>query len=665
MGQSMSRPMSRDKADALLLIISCALVLAPHAAHLPLWTTFASTAILAWRGWVTFRGNRMPPRWLLLPITALAMAGVYWNFKTFFGRDSGVAMLVLLLVFKLLEMHAKRDLFVVVYVSFFLMLTNFFYSQSILTAVMMIAAVFAILTTQLSFQFTGAVPSLLQRLRLGGLILGLALPLTLVLFFLFPRIQGPLWGLPTDAQAGRSGLSDTMAPGNISSLALSDDVVFRVKFTDVVPVKSKLYWRGIVLGDYDGRTWTQRPQSGKPNVNIHTRGAAVRYQITQEANGRRWLFALEQPLAIPKIAGNVVAVTQDLQITTRNPLNDRVRYDVVSAIDFDMQANESQVALRDWLELPPNFNPQTLAFAATLRNQTQNEQKLVDNVLQFFREKNFRYTLEPPLLGRDAVDDFLFKTQAGFCEHYASSFVVLMRALDIPARVVTGYQGGDVNEVDGFMTIRQSDAHAWAEVWLEKRGWVRVDPTAAVAPERIELNLARVLPRTGLGALIGLDLSSNSWLSGLRLRLDATNNAWNQWILNYSPERQKSFMQTLGFKDPDWRTLIALLLVAGTCAMAVVVLPLLINRTTMNPADALYHALCRQMEKSGMKRATHEGPRAYGMRLTAAESPLDAGRKAAVRRFVELYEIARYGRVDEHSPSATITQLKILLSETR
>lgn len=660
-----SRPMSRDKADTLLLMAACVLVLAPHVAHLPAWISITSAAILAWRGWVTFRGNRMPARMILLPVTVLTMAAVYWNFKTFFGRDSGVAMLVLLLVFKLLEMRAKRDLFVVIYVSFFLMLTNFFYSQSIFTAAMMVAAVFAILTTQLSFQYTGVVPSLKKRMRLAGLILGLALPLTAILFFLFPRIQGPLWGLPSDAFSGKSGLSDTMAPGNISNLALSDDIAFRVKFIDPPPPKSKLYWRGIVLGNYDGRTWTQLVQRGKPLINLHTRGTLLRYQVTQEPNGRRWLFALELPIAAPEIPGKTAGFSHDMQLLTDTPISERIRYDVGSIIDFDLQADETPISLRKWLELPPSFNPNTLEFAVTLRRQFADDTQVINEVLKFFREKNFRYTLEPPPLGRNAVDDFLFSTQAGFCEHYASAFVVLMRALDIPARVVTGYQGGEINAVDGFMTVRQSDAHAWAEVWLENRGWVRFDPTAAVAPERIEQNLARVIPRTTLGGLINVDIGTNSLISRMRLNWDAATNSWNQLILNYNPDRQRNLLRTLGFDDPDWSTLIMLMLILGSAVMAAITIPLLMNRTRIDPVDALYAALCIQMAKRGMTRAKHEGPRAYGARLAADDSPLPPDKKAAVSRFIQTYEKVRYANVDQHSTSTIITQLKSLLSQCR
>jgi len=664
---STARPMSRDKADTLLLLAACSLVLAPHIGHLPPWTPWMCGVLLLWRGWITFRGNRMPSHWVLVPIATLSMIGVFSTYQTFFGREAGVAMLVLLLSFKLLEMRSKRDLFSVVFVNFFLMLANFFYSQSIGTALMMIAAVIAILTTQLSFQYTGVVPSLKKRLGLGAMIFGLAVPLTLVLFILFPRIQGPLWGLPSDVNAGRTGLSDSMAPGNISNLAQSDDVAFRVKFLDPAPPKSRLYWRGVVLGNFDGRTWTQQQSYAKPGrpISLRVRGKPIRHEVTLEPNNRHWLFALELPQAAPQIAGNPASFSTDLQLLAAQPINERVRYGAASYVDFDLQPNEPAVALRNWLRLPRAYNPRTLEFAARLRQQGDDKLQRINAALMFFRNGKFTYTLEPPLLGVHTVDDFLFSTRAGFCEHYASAFVVLMRALDIPARVVTGYQGGEINPVDGYMTVRQSDAHAWAEVWLENRGWIRVDPTAAVAPERIERNLVTVIPRRLFGGLVNLNLGKNSWLSDIRLNWDAVTNGWNQWVLNYTPARQRSFIRSLGFDDADWRTLIGLLFSVSVLVMAAIAYLLIMKRPKRDPVQAVYAKFCDEFARRGLRRAGHEGPRAYLARLTAPDSPLAADKKIAAARFLHFYEAVQYGTVAKLSSASTVSQLKSLLVECR
>lgn len=664
-----ARPMSRDKADMLLLLLSCALVIAPHASHLPLWVTPASVAALLWRGWITFRGNRMPPRLLLASLAILAMAAVLATYKTYFGRDAGVAMLTLLLTLKLLEMHARRDLFVALFLSYFLILSGFFYSQSIGTAAMTIVALVAILTTQVSFQYTGAVPPLRKRLKLGATILLLAAPLTLALFLLFPRIQGPLWGLPSDAAAGHTGLSDSMSPGNISKLALSDEIAFRVKFAGKMPARNQLYWRGVVLSSYDGQTWT--PFKSWPlaerGVSIDVDGPAIRYEVTLEPHGKNWVFALEMPEALPVLPENKVVVTPELQVMSTQPITVRVRYDVVSHLGYALQAGERPPGLQRWLRLPPSYNPRTLQFAQHLRNENEGDVQRVNAVLRHFREQEFRYTLEPPPLGRDSIDDFLFETRAGFCEHYSSAFVVLMRAMGIPARVVTGYQGGELNPVDGYMAVRQSDAHAWAEVWLERRGWTRVDPTAAVAPSRVEQGIGNALPRRALGGLITFDGSNSEFLRGLqRLRQnwDAVTNAWNQWVLNYTPEKQRNFFKSLGFDNVDWRTMALVMTAVGVLMSAAIMLPLMLQQRKRDPVEAIYRLLCERLARQGFPRAMHEGPREYARRLTAAGSPLPTAQKAALARFLQLYETVRYGR-PESLPPSFLKQLKQLSAECR
>lgn len=668
-GAKLSRPISRDKADTLLLLATCVLVLLPHAWHLPGWVAPVCAVLLGWRAWVTFDGRRMPPRWLLLPIAIVAMGGVYLTHETLLGREAGVTMLAILLTLKLLEVHAKRDLFVVLFLNFFLILASFFYSQSIGTAALMMIAVTAILTTQISFQYTSTVPPLKQRLRLAASIVALAAPLTLVLFLLFPRIQGPLWGLPNDAPAGRSGLSDTMAPGNISRLALSDEIAFRVRFAGPVPEQSQLYWRGVVLGRYDGRTWSAQdaPTGTAQPLEVRVHGRPLHYQVTLEPHGRRWLFALEVPQAVPQLPGNSTFVSRDLQLIASQPINARVRYDSISHVDFTLQPNLPAHTLSQWLALPDGFNPRTLVLGTQLRNRHGNAADTVNAALRLFREQEFIYTLEPPLLGTHAVDEFLFTTRAGFCEHYASAFVVMMRAAGIPSRVVTGYQGGEINAADGFMSVRQSDAHAWAEVWIKDRGWLRIDPTAAVAPDRIQHNLSSVIPRRVFGGLVTLDGTGSPWLKELlqwRQNWDAVTNAWNQWVLNYTPDAQRNFVRSFGFDKIDSQIIIVLMILLGGAATAIMTLPLLSNRQRRDPVDALYRSFCQRLARQGLPKAAHEGPRAYGLRLTAPDSPLASHQKAAVTHFLESYELLRYG--SEGKPTTTaIARLKSLLTECR
>ena len=632
------RHLPRDKADTLLLLAAAVLVLAPHTMHLPWWVSALCGVTLAWRALITLRGTRLPPSLLLLPLTVMAMGGIFLTYKSLLGREPGVAMAVLLVAFKMLEMHAKRDLFVVIFLSFFLVLTNFFYSQSIGTGIMMVASIIALLTAQLSFQYTGAVPPLRKRLALGAKILGIAAPLALLLFFLFPRVQGPLWGMPGDANGAKTGMSNTMSPGNISELAQSTDVAFRVKFAGTAPPQNQLYWRGIVLSEFDGRTWSQTrryPTPLPPAVGT----PALPYQVTMEPHSQRWLFALDMPTRAPDGRPRGF-LTGDGELVAYGEIHRRVRYDMASALNYRLDAQGLRRRYQ-WTDLPPGFNPRALQAGLDLQSQADPAAR-VRTVLAQFRREQFSYTLTPPLSGVNTVDDFLYNSKAGFCEHYASAFVVLMRAADVPARVVTGYQGGELNPVDGFITVRQSDAHAWAEVWLEGRGWVRVDPTAAVAPERVERNLARALPAieqfslAQLGQLINLEME-NSWLAQARFRLGALNNGWNQWVLGHDAEQRRGLLQSFQDALSNWR------LWAGA-ALAWAVIAIVRTRRARgraNPVDALYAALCRQLGRAGLVRAADEGPNAFARRIQ--DAPLAPEKKQAVLRFLHLYSTHKYG----------------------
>jgi transglutaminase-like putative cysteine protease len=652
--------LTRDKSDTLLLLTAALMVLAPHFMHLPLWVSLTSCVTLLWRARITLQGKRMPPLWLLLPVSIIAMAGVYRSFHTLLGRDAGVAMLALLLTFKLLEMHARRDLFVVIFLSLFLLLTNFFYSQTLLTAAAMMVTLTVLLTAQMSFQYTGAVPPLLRRLRAAATVVLLAAPLALLMFIGFPRLQGPLWGLPGDAHSAHTGMTDTMAPGSVSALATSDELAFRVRFKGPVPDQSQLYWRGIVLSDYDGRTWTRinRRRLPRERIQIQAGGAAISHEITLEPTGKRWLFALELSGPDLDIPGQTVNSSNELEFSTYANIGERLRYDTHAWLSFRIQANATPEQLQPWLALPAGFNPRTLELARQLRQPSGLGSSQA--VLEMFRKQPFSYTLEPPLLGRDAVDDFLFSSRAGFCEHYAGAYVVLMRAIGVPARVVTGYQGGELNPIDGYLSVRQSDAHAWAEIWLPGAGWKRVDPTGAVAPERIRSNLAHALPQKapfGFTPLLELENDPHSWLAQLRFQVAALNNAWNQWVLDYNPDRQRSFLEELGAAFGHPASMAGLALAAG-----------LIwwwqrrrSQVQPDPLDALYQAFCRQQMRYGVTRAAHEGPLSYAARLRAV--PASSEKRAAMEQFLDLYGALKYGVAGSASQHrrAGLQKLKTLL----
>jgi transglutaminase-like putative cysteine protease len=668
----MSAPLSRDKQDTLLLLVSTVLVLLPHTAHLPLWVTLVCGATLVWRAFLTLLGRRMPANLVLVPLAVAAMAGVLQTYNTVIGRDAGVAMLVLLVAFKMLEMHARRDLFVVVFLCFFLVLTNFFYSQSIATALLMLVSIAALLTTQLSFQLTGAVPPLRTRLLMGAKILALAMPLAALGFVLFPRVNGPLWGQPDSGRGAHTGISDTMAPGQFSNLAQSDEAAFRVKFDGAPPAQTQLYWRGPVLGAYDGRTWTRvtpraypgrKPAATPAPLTLRVHGAALRYQVTMEPSDARWLFALEMPQALPQLSTGTASVSGEFELQAASPVRERIRYELASYVDFRLQAADTLDNAYQWLLLPYGRNPQALAAGQRLRREHADPLQRVQAVLSQFTNGGYVYTLEPPLLGSDAVDEFLYATRAGFCEHYAGAFVFLMRAAGIPARVVTGYQGGELNPIDGYLTVRQSDAHAWSEVWLPKLGWVRVDPTAAVSPDRVQHNLASALPAPGpfgfegLGRLMQPD--PDSVLSKVRYAIGAANNSWNQWVLNYTPQRQHAFLASLQDQMFSWPSAALFALACGLLLIA----GKLSRRRREDPVDRLYSALCHRLGQLGLPRAPDEGPTAYAARLDA--TALAPEPKAAAAEFLRRYSAWRYASPTQPHGVHLPTTLKELLSRVR
>ena len=658
-----SRILSRDKVDTLLLLTACLCVLLPHASHVAWWVSIACGGLLSWRVWLTFNGRRLPPSWVLLPVAGLMMIGVYLTHHTFLGREAGVTMLVLLLTCKLLEMHAKRDLFVVIFLSFFLLLSSFFYQQSMGAAALALLGTALLITAQLSFQYTNLVPSLGQKFKLAGTLVGLAIPLTLCAFLLFPRIQGPLWGLPGDAHTARTGLSETMAPGGISDLVQSDDIVFRAKFDQVIKNKSILYWRGIVLSAFDGRTWSPRASRlGRTSAYSEFSGNLIQQEIVLEPQGQHWIFALDLPVEAALFADkNTSSLNADMELRSPEPVTDRLRYQVRSATRYKYLPNLQDDELAASLELPAGYNPRTLGFAQDLRQRYSDDRQLIKAVLDFFTKEEFVYTLEPPRLGVNSVDDFLFSSRAGFCEHFASSFVVLMRAAHIPARVVTGYQGGTKNDVDGYFEIRQSDAHAWAEVWLKNQGWVRVDPTAAVAPERVMLNLAGAIPQTGLAGLVGQAVSGNSWVQALHMRWDAINNSWNQWVLNYNQNSQRHLLDSFGFKNLDWTQISFVFFIVGSIIISIIALPLILNKPTIPAIDRVYFSFCKMMAKYAEPRAINEGPHAFLSRLKLA---LPADKLHPAEHFLNFYIAAKYGK-HELPESSVIKRLKALLTACR
>lgn len=662
--QHAATTISRDKSDSLLLLLSCFAVLLPHSLHVNAWVSISSAVLLGWRGWIIWRGLRLPGIRILAPLAMLMMAGVLYQHNTLFGREAGVTMLVLLLTCKLLEMHAKRDLFVVLFLGYFLLLSSFFYQQSILAAAYAVFCIGLLSTAQLSFQFTGLRPPLLRRLRQGFGLLLLAIPLTFCMFILFPRIQGPLWGLPSDANSARTGMSDTMTPGTISELVKSEEIAFRVRFPGKIPGHTALYWRGIVLDQFDGKSWSASAlETTPPNLQPAANSSPIEQEIILEPQASAWMYALDLPAAVRGDSTAGSYLTARMELRSKQPLYQRIRYLASSyPANYRLAAEAQENELQSNLLLPVRGNQQALGLARAWRFHLKDDQSVIQRALRMFHDENFSYTLEPPLLGDNPVDQFLFKSRAGFCEHYASAFVFLMRAAGIPARVVTGYQGGSINPVDGYFEVRQYDAHAWSEVWLAGQGWVRIDPTAAVSPERIQSSLQQIFPgRSGNTGVIGA-LRNNSWLAGMRANWDALNNSWNLWVLNYNRDGQRNLLSRLGLQQPDWQQLsLIFILVCGAVTACMAIL-LLLRRPAISRSDRLYLAFCKKMAGRGYPRHVSEGPMAYLERL---RGKLPAAQFEAAELFLRAYSNWVYGQASETDRQTALKQLSHLLRRCR
>jgi transglutaminase-like putative cysteine protease len=642
------------RAALTWLLAALALAVAPHAQELPVWLTILFAALVGWRGFIAFRDKALPPHGWLLIVAALAGAGVVIDYRTLFGRDAGVALLTAMTACKLLESRRLRDGVVLVFLGYLLVMSNLLYSQDIPRVAYLLAVIAVMLTAQVLIHRQHAGLTAFAPLWLTGRMLLLAVPVMLVLFVLFPRIPGPLWGLPKDAYKGRTGLSDQMAPGTISELSQSDEVAFRVRFAGVIPPPNQRYWRGPVLWHFDGRRWT-RPEElpASTSTPFTPIGAAVDYAVVLEPSNKNWLFALDLPARLPPRA----RMTPSFQLLRDQPVNEVYRYEMRSYPAY--RTGEPTAAERArGLQLPPRGNPRARALAADWRQRDPRPEALVNAALTLFREQAFYYTLTPPLLGVETVDDFLFRTRQGFCEHYTNAFVFLMRVVGVPARVVTGYQGGEVNALGDYLIVRQADAHAWAEVWLEGRGWVRVDPTGAVAPNRVQQGLYAAVADMGELPFLMRRGGNSQWLRELALTWDSFNIVWNEWVLAYGPDRQQEFLSGLGFGRMDWGQM--------TVAMMVALSGLGLayggwrwrSRYARDPVVRAWQRFCARLARRGLARGPAEGPLDFAGRVAARRPEL----AAPVWEIARLYSALRYGPVA--SPTA-VRQLQRLARRFR
>jgi protein-glutamine gamma-glutamyltransferase len=621
--------------EQLAGISAClALALAAHLGSLPVWVLATVAASGGIRLLLAHRGRAAPPRGVRLVVAGLAIALLFLQFRTFNGLSAGTALLALMAGLKLLETDAQRDIYIITLIIYFVSVSALLEGNSFWLLAYLIGVCWLTAATLLRFTSTLPVPDWRRSLRYAGRILSQALPLALVFWLFFPRFAGPLWHMPDDGSAG-SGLGDTMSPGDITDLALSDDIAFRVRFASAPPPPQERYWRGPVMHDFDGHTWKRAKIGLNVAPDLQLQGPAYRYTLSLEPHQHNWIFALDWPSHWDLPRG---ALTGDYTLVQPDPVSRPI--DVMATSYTRVQSSEPLSALlrRRDTRLPPNRNPRTVRLAQALHGEHPDDMDYVRAVLDMFAQQQFYYTLTPPKLADESVDGFLFDTKRGFCGHYASAFATLMRAAGIPARVVTGYQGGTFNRFADYWILRQSDAHAWTEVWIEGRGWLRIDPTSVIAPSRVE---------RGLNDAVSADEPLGSrwqrrapWLADTRLRLDALRQLWRERILLFDQDSQQKVLEWLNIPEPDGQKLVMVLTAALTLVLGWLTWAVRreINPARKEPLIRAYARLCAKLAAAGMPRLSHEGAEDYAARI--AQRRPDLG--PAVTALCRDYSILRY-----------------------
>lgn len=601
--------------------------------RMPAWAGATALALVAWRLWTAGTRAWLPPVWLRAILALLVTGIVLARFHTLNGLSAGTTLLMLMAALKLLELQRARDQLVLIGAGLFLLLAACLDRQALLRTPLYALETW-LCCAALAAVASPALPAR-EAARLALRALLIAAPLAVALFVFFPRLPGSFWAIPRGEEAF-TGLSDSMSPGGITKLVANYDPAFRVKFAGEPPPPAQRYWRGPVLHDFDGRTWRRRDWAEHPRQPVQYLGDPVRYHIALQPTQRRYWFALDLPERSPSPR---VTLTYDFQLIASDPVTDGVSYEAVSYTHTRGIGALSTSARREDTLLPGSANPRSRELALSLRAAAASDADFVAATLDYLARGGFVYSLEPQPLGQNTVDDLLFGTREGFCGHYASAFVDLMRAAGVPARVVTGYLGGEWNVVGHYLLVRQADAHAWAEVWLEGRGWTRVDPTAVVAPERLNRGVFDLMPQAfGAGERF---MHGAPWLQRLLQRWDAANSWWTENVVKFEYSSQLDLLARLGVKTPDARSL-------GWAFMAALlgwlaILGWHMGRTAGAPAgDALaraYVRLCRKLARAGAARLPHQGPLDFAHSISQGQPQLHHEVQGLLERYAQL----RYG----------------------
>jgi transglutaminase-like putative cysteine protease len=635
-----------NRQGILWVIAALFISMVPQLISMPVHLVPITLLPIVWRLLAAFRNWKPLPMYLRVLATGFAIAALVSTYGGLMGRRAAVSMLVLMLSLKLLETFRTRDARIVASLSLFLCGTQFLFSQGIPMIIYIIACLLSSLIALMylqrreAYENLGEAPdtgrNLFSELGFGAGLLALAFPIGLALFLFFPRWGSPLWGVPEEALDARSGLSDSMTPGSIQNLFMDDSPAFRATFEGSMPNQGGMYWRGPVFWDFDGSSWKTSYISrnvlatNKPEL----KKAPFRYEVQMEPTEQRWLFALDYPALIPR----GTRLNMDYQLISSRPITQLRNYVMASDPAFIDSPDLKQTLHRVALGLPEGFNPRTAEMMADWREQANSDAEIIQKTLAYFNQEQFHYTLNPPLLSRNTVDEFLFDTRKGFCEHYASAFTVMMRMAGIPARVVTGYQGGFFNNIGSYVLVRQSDAHAWAEVWVKGSGWTRIDPTAAVAPSRIQQGAVESLAQRR-------HMLDFNWLRNVRNTFDLFQRGWNNWVVAFNSDAQSRLFSIFGWDVVDSAKLVVALIAAVLVISAIIfmLMPVLLKFRSSKKQDPLLHLwqkFTRKLNKAGFVTYPSMGP----MELAVNARGQFKYKGDTITRIVELYVLCRYSQ---------------------
>lgn len=629
-----------NRQTIIFLLVSIGLMTFPHVFHVPVPIISFFFFLLIWRLIGVWRPEYLPNALLVFFLLLSGIALLVIMHQGVFGRDAGTATFVTALGLKLLEIKTRRDLYLIVYLAFIVAASQFLYLQNIFMAVYTLVVCISLLGALVCLNSQSLTN--FQSLTIAGKILLQALPLMVIIFIFFPRVEAPRWSFLQDKNKAMTGLGDSLEPGSISQLGMSGERVFRAKFTGKIPPPRHRYWRGPVFSYTDGKKWTQTKNTHYKKYldKVTFQGDFYQYKVLMEPQSKNWVFALELPAAFK----HPLYENANHQLLTTAPATKRAEYTISSYAQYNT-GYITKTELSDNLQLSGEPEQRVKQLVTQLQGFNAPPETYIKNLFGHFRQNDFYYTLMPPLMGDKPIEAFLFDARAGFCGHYATAFVYLMRVAGIPARVVSGYQGGEYNKTGEFIEVRQANAHAWAEVWLAEKGWVRYDPTTAIAPDRIEqdVNIDQQIANNAVSfAPIQLDSRTISYLKMARNLWSSVDYSWHRWIINYDRKNQLSFLSGLGIES--LKAMLYWLL--ALTATVILILAIYVFRKPvprLNKDQIYYARACKKLIKMGLIRENNEGASDFAERVNARLPQL----KDSFTQITRLYEQVRYGKSAE------------------